>query len=230
MAEGRERRRRGDGGQLRGEILQAVSRLLDKWGSIERLTMRAVAAEAGVSAPSIYLHFNDKTDLVWAALSEKYDQLASRMYVADQKATEEPLARLRAQMHAYCRYGLEYPGYYRLLYETRQPQVDSSRVRHHPAKVVSGSLRTAVERCNQAGYLLSQPVDQVVQTLWSGMHGSLSLAHSLFYEESLEPIVLGTADGLLDSMVAPQEPGFLDRAGQGESQASLRIRTLLEGS
>jgi AcrR family transcriptional regulator len=51
--------------------------LLGEWGSCERLTMRAVAKEVGISAPSIYLHFQDKTELVWAAHEDRYDELAA---------------------------------------------------------------------------------------------------------------------------------------------------------
>ena len=134
MATERTRHRRGEGGKLREEILNAVNRLLDEWGSVERLTIRAVAAETGVAAPSIYMHFKDKTDLVWAALSDKYQQLATQMRIADEKADQEgPVERLRAQVHAYCLFGLKNPGHYRLLYETRQPQADTDRVRHHHA-------------------------------------------------------------------------------------------------
>lgn len=230
MAAERTRHRRGEGGKLREEILNAVNRLLDEWGSVERLTIRAVAAETGVAAPSIYMHFKDKTDLVWAALSDKYQQLAAQMRIADENADPNgPVDRLRAQVHAYCLFGLKNPGHYRLLYETRQPQADNDRVRHHPASVVSGSLRAAVTRCQQAGCPMSLPVDQLVQTLWSGMHGTLSLTHSLFDDESLEPIVLDIADGLIDSAVVGPGTEFVDRSREKDSSASRRLRTLLSG-
>jgi AcrR family transcriptional regulator len=79
----RPRSRRADGDQLRIDMLAAVNRLLDEQGSHEQLTMRAVAKEAGVAAPSICLHFADKTELVWAALSDRYAHLARRMRAAE---------------------------------------------------------------------------------------------------------------------------------------------------
>lgn len=228
---GRRQNPRGSGRQLRAEILTAVNRLLVEWGSVEKLTIRAVAAEVGVAAPSVYLHFHDKAELVWAALTDKYEQLAARMRAADQSVDEQdPLARLRAQMHAYCRFGVENPGHYRLMYELPQPQVDRERLLNHPASLVSGLLRQAVGRCRDSGCLLSLPPDQAAHTLWSGMHGGLSLAHSLSAGSSMEEMVRRLADGLLDSVVAPAEVGFADRSEQFDSDLVREFRVGLEDS
>jgi AcrR family transcriptional regulator len=53
----RPRSRRGEGDQLKADVLDAVNRLPAERGSHEKLTMCAVAKEAGVAAPSSYLHF-----------------------------------------------------------------------------------------------------------------------------------------------------------------------------
>ncbi|WP_328615646.1 TetR/AcrR family transcriptional regulator [Amycolatopsis sp. NBC_00355] len=71
-----------------------MNRLLAEWGSHEKLTMRAVAKEVGVAAPSSYRHFADKTELVWAAPADKYEQLAHAMRVAD--AAGDPRGKLLA--------------------------------------------------------------------------------------------------------------------------------------
>jgi len=98
---GRARSRRGQGAQLRREIVAGVQHLLAEWGSADKLTMRAVAAEVGISAPSIYLHFADKTELVWAALADRYDELVAQMTAADAAVGGDLRERLRAQAHAY---------------------------------------------------------------------------------------------------------------------------------
>jgi AcrR family transcriptional regulator len=214
---------------LRRDILEAVNRLLVEWGSAEKLTVRAVAREVGVSAPSIYLHFPDKADLVWTALSDKYAQLAALMRAADAAADEtDPQARLRAQVHAYCRFGLHNAGHYRLMYEVCQPAVDASRIGRHPARLVSGSLRQAVARCAEAGCALSLPPEQLATTLWAGLHGTVALSHSIFSDALTERLVLGLADGLLDSLVAPSasaaRPATED---MGDTAALRRIREIL---
>jgi len=206
----RRRRRRGHG-DLRGEVLDAVNRLLDQWGSDEKLTMRAVAQEVGVAAPSIYLHFADKAELVWAALSDKYAQLADRMDVAERTVADGgPRERLRAQVHAYCRFAMDNPGHYRLMYEIRQPAVDPDRMGMHPARQVSGRLRKALAACADAGYPLALPLYQATHTLWTGLHGLVSVQHSLAMSGSVDQLE-EMADGLVDLVVSPERrdgPGY----------------------
>lgn len=231
MVASRARRRRGEGAQLRDEILDAVNKLLAEWGGVERLTIRAVAAEVGIAAPSVYLHFRDKADLVWSALDDKYRQLAREMSSADRaEQSRDALCRLRAQSHAYCRFGLENPGHYRLMFETTQPHVEDARIRLHPASLVSGGLREGVSRCKNEGYLLALPAEQTAHTLWAGMHGALSLSHSLFAVPSLASLALSLTDGLLDSLVAAPGAGFPDRSGETDGEASKQIRAVLDGT
>ncbi|WP_261560400.1 TetR/AcrR family transcriptional regulator, partial [Frankia tisae] len=223
---------RGQGEQLRREILAAVNRLLVEWGSAEKLTMRAVANEVGVSAPSIYLHFPDKAALVWAALADKYDDLVAGMARAD-TASDGPDARepLRAQTHAYCRFALSNPGHYRLMFEVPQPTVEVARISAHPAHGVSASFRAGFRRCQKTGYALSLPVEQAAQTLWAGLHGMVTLHHSLFPDESTENLTLQLADGLLDSLVA-NTPGTSPpfRSAPPETAASRHLRAILAGN
>jgi AcrR family transcriptional regulator len=200
----RRRSRRGQGDQLRDEVLAAVNRLLDDWGSDEKLTMRAVAQEVGVTPGSIYLHFADKTELVWAALADKYRQLADQMRDADTAAAGGSRDRLRAQVHAYCRFAMENPGHYRLMYEVRQPAVERERMGLHPARQVSARLRRALANCADAGHPLSLPLYQATHTLWTGLHGLVSIQHSLAIEGSPDQLD-AMADGLVDVVVSAEQ-------------------------
>lgn len=59
----RERNRRGQGTRLRAEILAGATQLLEDSGSEEAVTLRAIARQIGISAPSIYSHFPDREAL-----------------------------------------------------------------------------------------------------------------------------------------------------------------------
>jgi AcrR family transcriptional regulator len=191
---------------LRADVLAAVNRLLDEWGSDEKLTMRAVAKEAGVAAPSIYLHFSDKADLVWAALADKYQQLAGQMRAADLAAAADgPRERLRAQAHAYCQFALDNPGHYRLMYEIRQPTVEQEKLGQHPARLVADEFRGALTVCGDDGYPIALPLRQAAHTLWTGLHGMVSIQHSMGLDTSAETLT-GLADGLIDTLVGAR-PG-----------------------
>ncbi|MFC9057179.1 TetR/AcrR family transcriptional regulator [Streptomyces sp. NPDC057074] len=180
----------------------AVQRLLGEWGSYDQLTMRAVAKEVGIAAPSIYLHFTDKTDLVWAALGDRYRELAAAMAAEAEDASDvRPLDALRAQARAYCRFAMSNPGHYRLMFEVQQPTADPSRVAGHPALQVFDVLSAGLRSCSEAGFLLSAPVREAAQILWSGLHGMVSLQHSLYRDESSQGQILRLADGLVGSLV-----------------------------
>ncbi|MCX4852139.1 TetR/AcrR family transcriptional regulator [Streptomyces sp. NBC_00893] len=230
-SEARNGPERGQGSSRRGEIVAAVQRLLGEWGSSDRLTMRAVAKEVGIAAPSIYVHFTDKTELVWAALADRYDELVARMAAAGKAGDAvDPRGGLRARAHAYCLFALGNPGHYRLMFEVRQPAVEASRISGHPARHVSASLRTGLIGCQEAGYALSLPVEQAAQTLWAGMHGMVALHHSLYRAESSETLVLHMADGLVDVLVSAV-PGAspLFPGADVQTEASRRIRDLRTG-
>src|SRR5215469_11211930 len=108
---------RGEGSRLRGEIVEATARLLAAVGSDDALSLRAVAREVGVSAPSVYLHFADKEALLLAVASALFDDLESTLDRAAAEAGEDPVARLLARGHAYVAWGLAHPGHYKVLYE-----------------------------------------------------------------------------------------------------------------
>ena len=56
------------GSRLTGEIVSSALALIERTGSDEAVTLRAVAREVGIAAPSIYAHFADRDAIVMAAV------------------------------------------------------------------------------------------------------------------------------------------------------------------
>ena len=90
----RARARRGEGPRLREEILAAATRLLAETGDEEAVSIRAVAEAVGVTPPSIYLHFADKTELIYAICEELFRKLDDEMAAAA-AGVDDPLEELR---------------------------------------------------------------------------------------------------------------------------------------
>jgi hypothetical protein len=65
---------RGSGENLRQEIMDAAIRLLEKLGPEDPFSLRAVANEAGIAAPPVYIQFEDRNVLLLAVL----EQLSTR--------------------------------------------------------------------------------------------------------------------------------------------------------
>ncbi|ARF58665.1 TetR/AcrR family transcriptional regulator [Streptomyces gilvosporeus] len=174
-AAARPRNPRGQGERLREELLRATERLLEEVGSEDALSLRAVAREAGVAAPSIYRHFSDKTELVWATMEVSYDRLGRAMAEAAAQADDDPVARLRAQLRAYCRYAIGHPATYRLLYETRQTPVGPERLAGHPAGPLVRGFHDALTACEEAGWRVRGTRSEAPYVLWSAVHGRVML-------------------------------------------------------
>lgn len=172
----RARARRGEGERLREEILDAATRLLVETGSEEAVSIRAVADAVGVSPPSIYLHFADKTELVFAVCEEQYRRCDEYIEAAVTGA-ETMIDELKGRARAYVRFGLEHPEQYRILFMTRPsstaPAFGADELMEAAAFM---HVIDNVRRCREAGYLRPEADDITVATmLWSVVHGLTSL-------------------------------------------------------
>jgi AcrR family transcriptional regulator len=122
VAKARSRNARGEGAHLRQDILEATIRLIDKAGSCEAVSLRAVAKEVGIAAPSIYAHFGDREELLLAVLKHLFERLIALRTAAEDDAMAAgggPWECLRAGAIATIRFGLDSPGRYKMLFEGR---------------------------------------------------------------------------------------------------------------
>ena len=114
----RTRSPRGQGEQLRQEILAAAEQMLIETKDESALSIRAIASAVGVTSPSIYLHFSDRNDLVFAVCERQAEQVDRVMEEAAREG-RDPWDRIRRRGLAYLRWGLENPEHYRILMMSR---------------------------------------------------------------------------------------------------------------
>lgn len=114
-ARARARARRGEGERLRDEIIAAAAELLAETDDESAVSIRAVAARVGVTAPTIYRHFADKDDLLFAVCSGVFTTL-QRVLERAIAGTTDPLDGLRATLRTYVEFGLAHPEHYRLIF------------------------------------------------------------------------------------------------------------------
>src|SRR4051812_11305000 len=93
---GRARNRRGEGSRLRDEIVDAAVGLLDETGDERVLTLRSIARQAGIAAPSIYRHFPDQPAIMLAVVRAAFDELNETLRAAVAGNEDDPRARLLA--------------------------------------------------------------------------------------------------------------------------------------
>lgn len=194
----RPRARRGEGERLRDEILRATESLLIKTGDQEAVSIRAIARAVGVTPPSIYLHFADKTELLFAVCTQHFLALDAAIEEAAAGAAD-PLDELRVRGRAYVRFGLEHPEQYRILFMSKpwakpdmwsaEALLDNAAFAHH---------LDAVQRAADAGLLgTGADVHLVAIGLWIVVHGIVSLR--LSHPDFPWPEVDVTVDHLLST-------------------------------
>jgi AcrR family transcriptional regulator len=172
----RRKNRRGEGARLRVELIEAAARLLDSTGDAHALTLAAVAREAGVAAPSIYRHFADRDQLVEAVVADRFQRLDDALLEAMTGASG-PAEALRACCGAYCRFGLEHPGHYQVLFSANLA-LDPARPGERPGERVFGRLVTAVQACIDAGAARPGDASVMAVNVWVALHGIVSLRTS----------------------------------------------------
>jgi AcrR family transcriptional regulator len=163
----RARSPRGEGEHLREELVDAATALLAETGDLRALTLRATARRVGIAATSIYLHFPDLDSLTDAAILRTFDRFDAEREAAAQQESE-PGAILRSRARAYCRFAVDNPGLYRVLFDAERPVTDRSRAAFQ-------TLVDAVERCQHAGHALQDDAEHLAALLWAALHGLASL-------------------------------------------------------
>ncbi|WP_369069573.1 TetR/AcrR family transcriptional regulator [Kineococcus terrestris] len=194
----RTRNPRGEGSRLRGEILDAARELLQEGSGA--VTLRAVARAAGISAPSIYRHFEDVDAVLRAVVDEAFADLARRLREAAAGAST-PVGRLVAVCEGYLDFAREQPQRYRLMFGgvwDASAGADEAQ-RAERAGMGMDAFAVLVERlaeCVEAGASTSADVPADAVALWVGLHGLADLRTTT----PLFPWPEGLADSLVRSL------------------------------
>jgi AcrR family transcriptional regulator len=178
----RVRNPRGEGSQLSGDIVTGAVALMERTGSADAVTLRAVAREVGIAAPSIYAHFAHRDAIVWAVMTQAFDEIAEAVEAAI-ASREDVVEQLVAGCEAYVTYGLAHPAVYRTLFSHELPPPEDG------VKVADGTLPIGGEafallvdgiaRCARAGRSTSTDTFADATAVWVALHGTVSLWSTL---------------------------------------------------
>ncbi len=171
---------------FRARAILASTRLLAERGP-ERLSMRAVATELGVSAMTPYRYFENKEHLIALVRASAFRRFADQQEEAFAAggAVSQTLKRLGL---AYVGFALEEPDAYRIMFQQSRgagrPEVDREAFRG-----ISYLIQT-VERGVADGVYSGDP-QTLAQLKWATIHGivSLHLAGKLVMERSVTELV-----------------------------------------
>ena len=193
--------------QLREEILDAAREMLVREG-FEHLSLRKVAERIAYSPTAMYLHFDDKRDLVYQICQDTFRRLAQELAPVESEF-KDPLARLRAAMRRYIEFGLRHPQHYlaALVAVPREPlpdEVAKYNDPESPGMQFVALLRGIVVSGIAAGRLRKVDPDVMTRALWAALHGATSMLIQL--PQFLWGDQRAVLDTLLDALIDGLRP------------------------
>ena len=167
--------RRGQGERLREELLDAAYALLVDTGDASGLSLRAVAARAGVAATSVYLHFADLQAIKVALAQRGFAAFATARDQA-RSGVDDPAVLLIAGCQVYARWAVDHPQLYRLMFSADLSPTFADP--GAPNRTAFDALVASVRRCQDAGASPAGGDPLWTATLiWTALHGQVVLRH-----------------------------------------------------
>lgn len=175
-----------DATPTRDRLLASAARLLAEQGV--SVSTRAICADAGVTAPTLYHYFGDREGLLQAVVSHGFTE-----YLRQKRALEktgDPIADIRAGWFDHQSWGVTNPSFYALMYGQVLPG-------HHPS--ADEGERLLLEKLDAAARLglLQVPPPTAARMILSANIG-LTLA-MISNPDSVGPDV---SERLLDALLA----------------------------
>lgn len=205
----RKRNPRGQGAQLRDELLDATEDLLAEHGDERAVTIRAIVERVGVTPPALYLHFDSKGALVREVVLRGFSDLARATSHAAEHAAPQggPLAALRAGMLAYLQWAEQHPGRYAALFQARR-ETQLLDDEGSGTSVAFEALVARVRACQQAGLARNGDARRIATLLWAAEHGiaTLRATRDRFPWPPAEELIDDLLDGLLGTGATTTPP------------------------
>ena len=186
---------------LRERISQAAQEIFLEEG-LEGVSMRKVAKLAGVSAPAIYRHYENKEDLLREIIDEGLRLLETYLEPALDEPT--PLERLNRLADRFLDFAIEQPKYFEFAFMI--PSRSISDVRTELAEKNWVTFNLALEQvgaCMETGIFKKDDPLGAAITIWAGVYGLVTLhrMHRFGPDDQLfRQIYRASVDRMLDGL------------------------------
>ncbi|MBN1267167.1 MAG: TetR/AcrR family transcriptional regulator [Anaerolineales bacterium] len=161
-------------GDLKNALIQAGAEILAREGTAA-LSLRKVAAKAGVSHSAPYAHFKDKQALIAAISADGFNRLYEQVSLTAESYAEDLPAMLLKVANAYASFALQNPACFKVMFsgvlekEKEYPEfVDASQRNFR-------QLEELVAQWQAGGLLKAGDVQLQATALWSLVHGFIAL-------------------------------------------------------
>lgn len=192
----RKPRERTPSAAVEHAVLDAATRLLESSGP-EALSIRRIAAEAGVAPMSVYNRFANKGAVVAELFGRGFEELAHQFAGLP---PGDAVGQLREGARRYRAFALRHPSVYAVMFDRAIPEFEPDDATAARAAAAFGELRATVERGMAEGSLRAGDPAEVAQRLWAASHGAVSLElraigfvddPGAFYERLVDTVLAG---------------------------------------
>ncbi len=157
---------------MEAALLDAALELLEEEGP-EALSVRRIAAAAGVAPMGVYNHFASKAGIIEALFVEGFQRLGEAMVTLNE--ISDPEEALLEGGRRYRALALAHPMVYRLMFLRAVAGFEPSDEALILAARAFGGLVAVVDRGMQDGLVEQGDPEMTAQMIWSSIHGWVSL-------------------------------------------------------
>ncbi|MCC3861592.1 TetR/AcrR family transcriptional regulator [Pseudemcibacter aquimaris] len=160
-------------GNLREVLISSALEIL-KEGTLQDLSLRALARKAGVSQTAPYRHFEDKEALIVVLISEGSALLQEHMVKACQ-GTDDPVEQLINMGVAYYDFSQDYSAHFRLMFGGSLEDKEKHAHLFEQEKKGYDVLEQVISNCMKLPHSPELSPRLIRLTSWSLVHGLASL-------------------------------------------------------
>jgi AcrR family transcriptional regulator len=153
-------------------LLASAAEILETEGP-EALSVRRIAAAAGVAPMGVYNHFDSKNGIIEALFIQGFERLREALTTIAE--IQDPYEALREAGRRYRALAKAHPMVYQLMFLRTLPGYEPSLLALEVAGRAFDSLVAAVQRAMAAGVIAEGPLTETAQLIWSSIHGWVSL-------------------------------------------------------
>jgi AcrR family transcriptional regulator len=199
-------RRRTRSTEVEQLLVEAAAHLLEEEGP-EGVTVRRVAAAAGVAPMGVYNHFDGKNGLIDAVFQLGFATLTQEM--ADVATLADSGVALREGFRRYRRLALDHPRTYGVMFLRSVPGFEPSDGARSTAADSFEALVRTVRRAMDDAVLADAEPEAVAQLMWAACHGAVALEIA---DICIVTDMAKSYDDLVDALLRGLSPPE-DRAG-----------------
>lgn len=169
--------------------MQAALQRIAKEG-VDKLSLRAVARDIGVSQTAPYRHFKDKQSLLVALAKQGFEELTLHTQEAAERAGQDRLKCLMAIGMAYVNFARRHPEQYKLMFGTSIPKRNEYSELMASGMTSFNVILNATILAVEDGILIDEDHFLLARSCWSKVHGMAMLCIDGFYSCKTEEELL----------------------------------------